>query len=249
MPVTATPHRHSFGTSILLHIVPGILIAAFGGGISYLLRNRGIPAYFFLEISILVIMVPVMTGLMVRARRLEAVPKLRDVPQKPQRTIKIWEYIVYPAVIVGFSGAIFMLLGEPVNGFFRELLVPNLPAWADVGHAFTEPDSYGRAWRIITWALGIPLVVVVGPTMEEFYFRGYLLPRIPGSPVAVISAGIVLFACYHVFTIWMVPLRLIALIPLVAIVWRTRSVAIGIIGHCALNLIGDTIGSIPAVFG
>jgi hypothetical protein len=71
----------------------------------------------------------------------------------------------------------------------------------------------------------------------------FLTPGLPWLPAAP------LFAVYHVFSTWMVPIRIIALVPFVYLVWRTKSVTIGIIGHCLLNLVGDAIGTIPVVFG
>lgn len=249
--VNTTPvaTRHSVFTTIVLHLLPGVLIAAIGGVAAYLLRDRGVPAYFVLEISVLVIMIPVMLGIMAVGRRAEGKERLTQMVMRPDRRIKVWEYVVYPVIIVAFAAAVFTLIGDPVNAFFRNLLFPNLPAWADIGHVFERPEAYHSAWPVICWAVGAVLISLVGPIMEEFYFRGYLLPRIPGRPVAVIAAGVVLFATYHVFSIWMAPVRIIALIPLVFAVWKTRSVAIGIIAHCLLNLVGDTIGLIPVVFG
>jgi hypothetical protein len=249
MSTTSTAPRHSAIATIFLHLLPGVLIALIGGLASYLLRNRAVPAYFVLEVSVLVIMIPVMLGIMGWGRRKEGKERLAGLIMRPERQIKIWEFIVYPVAIVAFAAAVFTLVGDPVNEFFRDLLFPNLPAWANIGHVFESPESYHSAWPVICWAAGAVLVTFLGPIMEEFYFRGYLLPRIPGPPAVVIGAGVVLFALYHLFSIWMAPVRIIALIPLVFVVWKTRSVAIGMIAHCLLNFVGDTIGTIPVVFG
>ena len=235
--------------TIVLHLAPGVLISVIGGVAAYLLRNTGVPAFFVLEVSVLVIMAPVMIGIMSWGKKVEGKESFRELLMRPARRLKVWEYVVYPVVIVAFAAVVFTLLGDPVNSYFRDLLFPNLPAWADLTDVFTNPDAYHEFWPVFCWASGAILISIVGPVMEEVYFRGYLLPRIPGSLFVVIASGVVLFALYHVFSIWMVPVRIIALIPLVCLVRKTRSFTIGIIGHCLLNLIGDTIGSIPVVFG
>ena len=242
-------NRQAPALTIVLHLTPGVLIAAIGGVAAFLLRNVGVPAYFVFEVSVLVIMLPVMLGIMSLSKRAEGKKRVYELLMRPARQLKIWEYVVYPVVIVALAAAVLTLLGDPVNSYFRHLLFPNLPSWADLTYVFTNPEAYHELWPVVCWALGAIVISIVGPIMEEFYFRGYLLPRIPGSPLVVVASGVVLFALYHVFSIWMVPVRIIALIPLVILVWKTRSVTIGIIGHCLLNLAGDTIGLIPMVFG
>ena len=249
MAVESRANRHSPLLSIALHLAPGALITVIGGAASYSLRNRGVPAYFVLEVSVLAVMIPVMLGIMSWSKRAEGKGRLRELQMRPARRLKLWEYVVYPLVIVAFAAAVFTLIGDAVKSYFRNLLFPDLPGWADLTHVFTNPEVYHASWPVVCWALGAVVISIVGPTMEEYYFRGYLLPRIPGPPAVMITTGVVLFAVYHFFSIWMVPVRIIALVPLVFLVWKTRSVAVGIIAHCLLNFVGDTIGLIPIVFG
>ncbi|TFH04807.1 MAG: CPBP family intramembrane metalloprotease, partial [Spirochaetales bacterium] len=216
--------RHTPVMTILLHLLPGVLITATGGVAAYLLRDSGVPAYFVFEVSVLVIMAPVMLGIIRWGMRVEAKESVRAMLMRPVQRLKVWEYVVYPLVIVAFAGGVFTLLGDPVNSYFRDLIFPTLPAWADLTDVFTNPDAYAGFWPVVCWATGAVLISIAGPIMEEAYFRGYLLPRIPGSPFVVVAGGVVLFALYHVFSIWMVPVRIIALIPLVFLVWKTRSV-------------------------
>ena len=77
---------------------------------------------------------------------------------------------------------------------------------------------------------------ILGPLVEELYFRGYLLPRMDGyakkwAPIL----NVVLFSLYHYFSPWENPIRIIALIPLVYIVWRKRDIRFGIWVHILLN--------------
>jgi hypothetical protein len=243
--------KHTPVQTVLLHLVPGILIAGIGGLLAYLFRTRNIPAYFFLEVTILLVMIPVMIGIMMDAARRQGAGggvKIQSLLMRPGRPVAAWKYIVYPVIITAFAGGVFTLLGPWINEPLKELLVPELPPWLDLTHLFTHPEAYGRGWLIVSWVLSIPLIVFAGPVIEEIYFRGYLLPRIPGPPAVMVILGIVLFAVYHVFSFWMIPVRIIALFPLVLLVWRTRDIRIGIIGHCLLNLVGDTVSSIPIVF-
>ena len=128
-------------------------------------------------------------------KRAEGKEGLRELLRRPARPLKVWEYVVYPVVIVAFAAAVFTLLGDPVNSRFRHLLFPNLPAWADLTDVFTNHEAYHASWPVVCRASGAILVSIVGPVMEKVYFRGYLLPRIPGSPFAVVASGVVLLPC------------------------------------------------------
>ena len=53
------------------------------------------------------------------------------------------------------------------------------------------------------------LIGIIGPTVEELYFRGPLLPRIDrlGAWAPVLNSG--LFALYHFWSPWQLPVRLL----------------------------------------
>src|SRR6476659_10752231 len=78
--------------------------------------------------------------------------------------------------------------------------------------------------------------VIVAPVVEELYFRGYLLPRMPQrlrrwrAPTHV-----VLFAAYHLWSPWLIPTRVLAILPLAYIAVRTRDVRLGVVTHVVLN--------------
>ncbi len=78
---------------------------------------------------------------------------------------------------------------------------------------------------------------VVGPVVEELYFRGYLLPRIDrygrGAPVL----NTVLFSIYHLWTPWQNPARIVGFLPIAWMGWRTRSIQLTIATHVSINLV------------
>jgi uncharacterized protein len=63
--------------------------------------------------------------------------------------------------------------------------------------------------------------------VEEFYFRGYLLPRLSrfGNWAPLINA--VLFSLYHFFTPWQALSRIVAVTPIAWVVQRKRCIYIG----------------------
>src|SRR5690606_14311241 len=72
-----------------------------------------------------------------------------------------------------------------------------LPSWWDL-----DPGALGArpAWQAaITLTGWLLCFVVIGPITEELYFRGFLLPRLPGRPAVAVPANAILFALYHVW--------------------------------------------------
>ena len=77
---------------------------------------------------------------------------------------------------------------------------------------------------------------IVGPVVEELYFRGYLLPRIAwlGRWAPVLNT--VLFSLYHFFTPWANVGRIVALLPMVYTAWWKRNIYLSMAVHVLWNL-------------
>ena len=88
-------------------------------------------------------------------------------------------------------------------------------------------------------ALGLrPFNGVLGPVVEELYFRGYLLPRLERFGRWAPLLNVVLFSLYHFWTPWQFFSRIVVLVPMVYAVWWKRNIYLGIITHSVLNIIG-----------
>ncbi len=78
---------------------------------------------------------------------------------------------------------------------------------------------------------------LVGPITEEFYFRGYLLPRIDRYGVWAPVINTLLFSIYHVWTPWRWPQIAVGFLPLALAAWRTRSIYVTMIAHVTINIV------------
>ncbi|MCY4013176.1 MAG: CPBP family intramembrane metalloprotease [Gammaproteobacteria bacterium] len=95
-----------------------------------------------------------------------------------------------------------------------------------------DPEAVG----IVLFA-HILLTGILVPITEELYFRGYLLPRMPGQFGRLRPAAhSLLFSVYHFDTPWMIPVRTLGLLPLIYTTMYTRSVRPSIVAHCLVNL-------------
>ena len=79
---------------------------------------------------------------------------------------------------------------------------------------------------------------VVGPVVEELYFRGYLLPRMERLGRWAPLINVSLFSLYHFWSPWQVMARILGLGPMVYAVRWKRNVYLGMVVHCALNSLG-----------
>ncbi len=122
-----------------------------------------------------------------------------------------------------------------IREFFRWL-----PSWF---FANQIPQPKGAIF-IITAIMGFVFNGIIGPIVEELYFRGYLLPRMSRMKAWAPAVNVVLFSVYHFFSPWQNPVRIIALLPLVYVVWWKRNILVGIITHCSLNLLGMIVAFI-----
>lgn len=247
MKAESTP-THAPVQSIGLHLAPGLAVAAFVFLLAWATAGRGVPAMFWLQIGALAVGTPLMLAAMKRGGAREGAARLRDVIPYRAR-LRWWEYLLWPALALAFAAGVMTTLGRLVNPVLRTALFGWLPAEWDVADYLLRPEAYERGWRILTWALGLLVTTAWYPVMEELYFRGYLLPRLRARPVAAVIAAAILFAAYHLFTPWMIPSRVVALIPFIAMVRWKKDVRLGIIAHVALNLAGDSLSAIPIVFG
>jgi membrane protease YdiL (CAAX protease family) len=125
-----------------------------------------------------------------------------------------------------------VLLYPPLDKFFIENIFSWVPEWFLLSEDFAW---YSTAALLITWVFGFVVNAIVGPTVEELYFRGYLLPRISRLGAWVPLLNTVLFSVYHFFTPWPNVGRIVALLPMVCAVWWKRNIYVGVVVHVLGN--------------
>jgi membrane protease YdiL (CAAX protease family) len=97
-------------------------------------------------------------------------------------------------------------------------------------------DYSAGAWYL-TLAAFLVLNGLVGPIVEELYFRGYLLPRMQGLGRWAPLVNVSLFSLYHFWSPWQIVARILGLGPMVYAVQWKRNVYLGMVVHCTLNTI------------
>jgi uncharacterized protein len=220
-----------------LHLIPGILITVFYFLSAPLVMSVGYPAEMALFLAILIILIPFELGyLLYQAHKQSdrfSLPSI-IVYREP---LSFWQYLVAVPILLGWSLAAFVLLPS-LDDFFLRTFFAWLPAWSNPATFLASISQYSRSVLLVTFGVGLVLNGIAGPLVEELYFRGYLLPRIPASRVWAPLINVLLFSLYHFFSPWQNVTRIVAVIPLVyAVSWK-RNIYLSILTHCLLNTVG-----------
>jgi membrane protease YdiL (CAAX protease family) len=80
---------------------------------------------------------------------------------------------------------------------------------------------------------------IVGPAVEELYFRGYLLPRLSRFKVWAVPINSVLFALYHFYSPWDVITRSVGILPISYTAYKKKNLYIGMVVHWTLNTLSS----------
>jgi membrane protease YdiL (CAAX protease family) len=218
--------------SVFFHLYPGIIITVCFAVLTPLLLNYQLPPQFSLLVIISIVAVPLLVFHLSKAKKEEQKDKLVQINGYSNR-VSAGRLILY---IIGLVMFMFFIWGitQPLNEIITQKLFSWLPAWYTV----QDFKGYGKDIIIVTLVLNLLVNGVLAPVVEEYYFRGYLLPRMTvwGKWSFVMNA--ILFSFYHFWQPYIYLTLLIALLPLSWAVWKTRDLRVGIYTHCALNIIG-----------
>ena len=226
------------------HFYIGVIITVFYALASPWLVEQGWPGIGTLLLAEVVVLAPLgLFHLYWHARQETGTYSLNKVVlfrnKLPVKSLVIWSIggiIACLALYVPFY---------PLGLYLRESVFSWLPPW------YFNPGFGTEDMELIAqvFLLGVFIDGLIGPIVEELFFRGYLLPRMAYlKNWAPILNGI-MFGAYH---FWQ-PHNLLAIccmgIILSWIVWKTKNVYLGIAIHCTLNIIGALGGYHAATQG
>jgi len=233
MTIQQQIEKHTTVQSIILHLFPGILIGGFYFLVRQPVQEFGYPSIFAFMLAIIFVLVPVELGyLLLKGKQATGRYTLDDLISY-RTPIPWWQYIIWVLIVFVLVGAIFTVM-KPVEN----ILIDKLFFWIPTLESGLE-GSYSKTALVITYITMLIFGVIVGPLVEELYFRGYLLARMPGKYAALFHSF--LFAAYHVWTPWMIISRTVGLLPLIIAV-KKKNIYIGIVVHILLNSIDVIMG-------
>ncbi|MGZ8721972.1 MAG: CPBP family intramembrane glutamic endopeptidase [Aeromicrobium sp.] len=219
---------------LLLHLVPGALATLVYVLLADPVEAAGYPALMALLIAIAVVIIPFELGVVLIAGRGEA-DMLSAIPYRDRMTARDWLWLVPLLVVVGILGfGVLGIVEQPV----RDGLFGWLPAWFLNPLPTDDIGAYSSAAWTTTLSAYLILNVFAGPTVEELYFRGYLLPRMGQFGRWAPLVNVILFSLYHFWSPWQFLSRIAGVTPFAYAVWWKRNVYLGVVVHVLLNGIG-----------
>ena len=227
---------HPAAVTIVLHLLPGALIAAAYVWIGLPISEAvGYPSLFGFLVAGVIVLLPWELGLLFYLGRqrnrkwsLDGVVLFRNRIPKLRLFINVLGLCVWAfAVAIGLSFIDTFLLGR----FFS--WVPDRLQL----NGFNPTDHSITFFKIAT-VFNLLVFGIAAPLIEELYFRGFLLPRMSGMGRSAPIVNSVLFVLYHFWTPWMAVTRILFVVPMVWLVWKKQAIEVSIWTHCALNSIG-----------
>ena len=234
---TADSQPHSWPRTLGLHLLPGAIITLAFVIIAALTTPRGWPASLALLVTWCVVGLPLEAGILLyygRQRKNKPSSAKVILYREP---LPLRHYLWLVPVLLIWTAAISTLL-IPLGEGLRQALFSWWPDWLQLSAFARNLSQYAPSvvWAVVVMSFILNLAI---PTIEELYFRGFLLPRLPLSRAWAPLISVVLFSLYHFWLPWENPARILALLPVVYAVQWKRSVALSIAVHCLLNTIGS----------
>jgi uncharacterized protein len=228
--------QDSIPTTIVLSLLPGV-VGFIPTAISIpLFQRSGLPPVMaFSLVGVPAMVLYYLLFLLVKTwRKTGTLSILRLILYR--NAVPAWQYLVIVPLLIMWTLVITALL-SPLDLFLKNTLFAWAPGWLT---GVPGGAQYAGAQLAYLVPLYLSLNTLLGPVLEEFYFRGYLLPRISrlgwGAPVL----NTVLFYAHHP-TLWSLLSGSIAFLPTTFLVSHKKNIWIAVWVHCILNLLSGVV--------
>lgn len=221
----------SLGKLVVLHLLPGLVLSS----IYILLSKLGIlaeyPKLVVLGLSGVLSIIPVQLGILLYVAKKEEgsfnIFKILGLKSK----MKLKEYIFYTISLFLVTGVILTIF-NPLSDFILNRVFSWLPGWYNYNQDLT---LFSKNLIIVTIFVSLFFFAIIGPVIEELYFRGFLLARMKWLGKYSVLVNVILFAIYHFWSPWLILTRIAAMLPLFYFVYKKDSLLLAILVHSLLN--------------
>lgn len=220
---------------VSLFFMPAVLFLSVFVLSAVLLEHHG-PVYLSLPIAILVVLVPFELSVLIAANRRQYGRAGLRVAFRRHEPMPVWRIVMEGLVLFGWAGLVYAFLQPIENSLLLGSVFRFVPGFLRSTTFATQLAGFPKTVIVLTCTTNLVVTGLIGPIVEELYFRGYLMSRMEylGKWAPLVVS--VLFSAYHLFTPWENLTRIVVFLPLHYTVWKERNLYIGMVAHCACNL-------------
>lgn len=213
--------------NLLLHLLPGAAIVIFYLIFAPVFVRLGFPRTASLLAGFLCVGMPLQIAILKRAKSIDF-----------REPMPRW---LFAALVVGlFALEIGILMLVPSVSSNLASLFSWLPS-----AMLPEPDvvtpSPVRSLVLITLVAQLLIDGIANPIVEEFYFRGFLLPRLGRLGWLAPVVNTALFTLGHFWQPYNYVSIFVAVLPMTLVTWWRRNIYVQMTLHCLANSIGASM--------
>ena len=220
---------------LVLHLLPAIIWLIFYIPLARFASEKGIPTMFVMYILVALVLVPFEIGfLYYQGKKMNGKFSLKGVVLYREK-MPWWQYLLFGLISFAWI-VVIMVNGTQISNFLQTNLFSWIPDWFYLSRGSVEQNA--PSIETSMWILGLLFLAIIGPLAEELYFRGYLLPRLSKLRKWAPLVNVSLFILYHFWQPQALVTGIIAMLPLVYIVWWKKNIYLSIGMHCFINTFG-----------
>lgn len=160
-----------------------------------------------------------------------------------------WKILLYGLFLFGFAGIMSVTVAPLENSLFAPIskqlaqITPLYFDWSNIEYL----KHYSKDILLLTCIGYFIFNVIIGPIVEELFFRGYLTSKVSRFGKFAPLIITVLFSLYHLWLPFNNLFRISAFFPAAFVVWKKKNIYMSIVFHCLCNLL-STATFILAVY-
>jgi hypothetical protein len=247
----ATASR-SIGTMSLSKLLCLIFVPTSILTVTYIIAGfmqDAIPSLLLFFICAALILFPIEIGIVLDASKKEYGRYSLESSFSRHSEMSWWRILLYGSALFAFSGIVSVTVAPLENNLFAPIsnqltqITPAYFQWNNIEYT----RQYSRGIVLLTCVAYFVLNVIVGPIVEELFFRGYLTAKISrfGNLAPLIIT--ILFSLYHFWLPFNNLFRIAVFLPAALIAWKKNNIYISIVFHCLCNLL-STVSFIVSVY-
>lgn len=213
------------------------------------LAQNAIPSLILFYLCAALILFPIELGIVMYASKKEYGSFSLKSAFSSYSKMSWWKILLFGSLLFAFAGIMSVTLAPLENNLLASIsnylkqITPEYFDWANIEYF----RQYSKGILLFTFIGYLLFNVIVGPIVEELFFRGYLTPKISrfGNWAPLIVT--VLFSLYHLWLPFNNLFRISVFFPAAFVAWKKKNIYISIVFHCLCNLI-SSISLIIAVY-